>query len=478
MNPMRTAAVLLALLFFSPAFLFGDDVAPGPPQDLNFEGQLIPWSHELLRVPEVWPVSRGSGVHVVVLDSGVDYLHPDLASSYAGGVDLLYEVDPIDTDSHGTGIAGVIAAADNAFGVVGIAPDVRIWSVKIFRLPTQGEQLDPPVFEGNDIFLAGVEWVAAKKKELGGNWIINISFGDFQPGNEAAVLRAAEEEILLVAAAGNKVDGVTGLFYPAAYESVLGVGAVDRRGNLASFAVEGAHVSVVAPGVNVPGTMTRDQGFFSSVETGDDHFFGNAVLGRFIEQLSHSGTLVDCGRGRDGECGTQQGPFIAYIRHDPDMTFNLQGRNVLSQGATGMLFVNSEGAPFPDWSFQDPDDPESNTRRWPLAIGLDYGDGAEMLRYVGESIDLELAFGDYGLLFGTSFASPHVAAVAALLWSIAPDATPEDVRDAITSTARDLGEPGRDDAYGHGIVDALAAAQKLAPHRFLTTPKKVRSRRN
>ena len=143
--------------------------------DLNFDEQLVPWGHDLLRVRQVWPVSRGAGVNVVVLDTGIDYLHRDLAPNYAGGIDIIYGTDaPLDTDSHGTGVAGVIAAADNTFGVVGVAPEARVWAAKVLRLPSEDEIL-PPTVSTEAPAVTAIEWVLQQKRERGGNWIINCS---------------------------------------------------------------------------------------------------------------------------------------------------------------------------------------------------------------------------------------------------------------------------------------------------------------
>jgi subtilisin family serine protease len=67
-------------------------------------------------------------------------------------------------------------------------------------------------------------------------------------------------------------------------------------------------------------------------------------------------------------------------------------------------------------------------------------------------------------------ASPHAAAVAALAWSVAPTATARQVNDAVLNTAKDLGDPGVDNTYGHGLVSALDAAKQLNPAAFGTQP--------
>src|SRR5450759_552380 len=91
--------------------------------------QTVPYGIDLVHARDVWPVTRGKGtVNVVVIDTGIDYTHPDLKEAYAGGYNVFTKTnDPKDDHGHGTHVAGIIAAADNDFGVVGVAPEVRLW---------------------------------------------------------------------------------------------------------------------------------------------------------------------------------------------------------------------------------------------------------------------------------------------------------------------------------------------------------------
>src|SRR5574342_633944 len=88
-------------------------------------GQVVPFGVDMVRARDVWPVTRGEGINVVVIDTGIDKTHPDLAGVYAGGYNTYDKSDnPLDDNGHGTHVAGTIAAADNNIGVVGIAPGV------------------------------------------------------------------------------------------------------------------------------------------------------------------------------------------------------------------------------------------------------------------------------------------------------------------------------------------------------------------
>ena len=90
----------------------------------------------------------------------------------------------------------------------------------------------------------------------------------------------------------------------------------------------------------------------------------------------------------------------------------------------------------------------------------------ERLRTVSGPVTASFRAEDYATLSGTSMATPHVSGVAALIWSARPTATATEVREALVSTATDLGEPGWDTLYGFGLVDAFAAAHRLAPELF------------
>src|SRR5689334_2066017 len=98
----------------------------------HYEHQITPWGLPVVRVKDVWPVTRGEGINVAVLDTGIDWNHPDLQAAYAGGVNVLDDTkQPVDDNFHGTHVAGIIAATDNDFGVVGAAPGVKLWNVKV-----------------------------------------------------------------------------------------------------------------------------------------------------------------------------------------------------------------------------------------------------------------------------------------------------------------------------------------------------------
>ncbi|HEX6527653.1 MAG TPA: S8 family serine peptidase [Streptosporangiaceae bacterium] len=221
-------------------------VADCPPQHGVAAPTGTPWAQQALALADVWRFTRGAGVTVAVIDSGVDAnpqfrgrvtVGPDLAGGAFGaprGADCV---------GHGTSVAGIIAAAPIAgVSFAGVAPAARILSIKI---------TDSAQFPGTVAPRAIVDAV-----NLGAN-VINLSLATTAPSPtlRAAVDYALARNVVVVAAAGNDDPGSgTGPFYPAAYPGVLSVGAIGPDGALASFSDTHTPVTVTAPGVNITST--------------------------------------------------------------------------------------------------------------------------------------------------------------------------------------------------------------------------------
>jgi subtilisin family serine protease/subtilase family serine protease len=194
--------------------------------------------------PEAWDILKGSSnVTVAVIDSGVDYTHPDLAGNYAGGDDFVFgDGDPMDDHGHGTHVAGTIAAAmDNptgspaeSEGVVGIAPNARILAYKVCRSDGTCDDF-------------AIQQAIARAITDGAN-IINMSLGEseYSQSLDDAVQDAWNAGLVIVAGAGN--DGTTALFYPAALDHVISVAAFDEDHQRPSFSNYGSWVDISAPG--------------------------------------------------------------------------------------------------------------------------------------------------------------------------------------------------------------------------------------
>ncbi len=194
--------------------------------------------------PEAWAISTGSSnVTVAVIDSGVDYTHPDLAANYAGGHDFVFgDGDPMDDHGHGTHVAGTIAASMNnptgtptaAEGVVGVAPNARILAYKVCRSDGTCDDF-------------AIQQAIARAVADGAN-IINMSLGEteYSQSLNDAVQAAWNAGLVIVAGAGN--DGTTVPFYPAAFDNVISVAAFDEDHRRPAFSNYGSWVDISAPG--------------------------------------------------------------------------------------------------------------------------------------------------------------------------------------------------------------------------------------
>jgi len=257
------AAVLAFQFIGAPAA----DAAPPPgvchdPAPARPRVRALPWAQQTLDPRRAWPRSRGAGVLVAVVDSGVDADHPQLRAPgkvltgrdfhQPGGLPGAF-----DCVSHGTGVAGIIGADPvPGTGFHGTAPDARILPVRISDrdVGDQGEALriDPQVVAN------GIRYATDQ-----GAKVLNLSLAGQEdiPAIRQAVAYAVSRDVLVVAAAGNaQRDTTTELpSYPAAYDGVLGVGAVDINGARMPGSQIGGYVDLVAPGAKVL-TTTRVDG--------------------------------------------------------------------------------------------------------------------------------------------------------------------------------------------------------------------------
>lgn len=204
--------------------------------------QTVPWNIALYGVPDHWRNTKGAGIKVGIADTGIIRSHPDLASNIAEVRDFTCSAfAESDRVGHGTHVAGTIAAANNDLGVVGVAPEAKLVIAKVLGDDGSGS--------GQSV-AAGVEWLAGQ-----GCQIISMSLGS--PYEDAAIRaackRAADAGIFVICAAGN--DGQDdSINYPARWEFVVAVGAVDKQGKPAPFSSRGPQVDIAAPGVDILST--------------------------------------------------------------------------------------------------------------------------------------------------------------------------------------------------------------------------------
>ena len=201
-------------------------------------GQKVPWGIKRVNAKGAWDTTRGAGVKVAVIDTGIDFEHEDL--QVAGGYNAIDNaVSYKDDNGHGTHVAGTIAGQDDSKGVVGVAPDATLYGVKVLSARGSG------TFEG---VIDGIQWAVKNKMD-----VANMSLGASQ-GTAAlgeAIHAARMAGTIIVAAAGNSGGSVG---YPAAYPGAIAVAASNSRDQVAYFSSRGPEVDVIAPGVSVEST--------------------------------------------------------------------------------------------------------------------------------------------------------------------------------------------------------------------------------
>lgn len=228
--------------------------APAVCDNPSDPGQVIretPWHQQWLAPQRVWPFSTGARVRVAVIDSGSDGSHAQLSGRVAKGFDALRGTAGGDVDcvSHGTAVASLIAARpQDGVGFHGLAPDATIVPIRVSEragnegADGQGESASTAVFAQ-----------AIRRAVDEGADVVNMSVTLYRPDPavESAIRYAREKDVVLIAAAGNlhqdgeRPDPVP---YPAAYEGVIGVGAIDQQGARVKQSQVGPYVDLVAPG--------------------------------------------------------------------------------------------------------------------------------------------------------------------------------------------------------------------------------------
>ena len=226
-----------------------------PDYEVTIAAEVLPWGIDRTDADLVWNGTQGGqdvvlgrnagdGIKIAIIDTGIGYTHPDLANNVKGGHRFLErgainDSNYMDDHGHGTFCAGIAAPEDNDIGVIGVAPKAHLYGVKTFNSRGVGSTSD---------IIASIEW----STDNGMN-VISMSFGSHE--NSWAVRDACNEAysagIVLVGAAANANESV---WYPAAHDSVIAVGATDSNDVRASFSNFGPKLELMAPGVGIYST--------------------------------------------------------------------------------------------------------------------------------------------------------------------------------------------------------------------------------
>jgi subtilisin len=206
----------------------------------------IPWSLKDFGVPEAWKKSRGKGILIGIVDTGIDSTHiekGDLDEAIEDARDFSgSKFGPKDVMGHGTHVAGIVGAREgNAKGIAGVAPDCKLIIAK--GLSDEGGGSAAAV-------ASAIAWCVDR-----GCHIINCSLGAGAPdaGMKSAIDHASHHGTHVIAAAGN-TGRLNDVNYPARFDNVIAVAALDRFARLASFSSRGPQIDVAWPGQQIIST--------------------------------------------------------------------------------------------------------------------------------------------------------------------------------------------------------------------------------
>ncbi|USE70219.1 alkaline serine protease [Pseudoalteromonas maricaloris] len=388
-----------------------------------------------------------AGMKVCVIDSGLDQSNPDfiwgnITGDNDSGTGNWYE----NGGPHGTHVAGTIGAADNNIGVIGMAPGVPMHIIKVFNAEGWGYSSD-------------LAHAANLCSQAGAN-IINMSLGGGGSNNTEsnAFENFRNAGGLVVAAAGN--DGNNVRSYPAGYPSVMMIGANDADNQIADFsqypsctsgrgkrATNDEHicVEVTAGGVDTLSTYPADMATSSSM-TADGAAFASSAM---ENSGNASGSLYFMGTAEATD-GAANGKVCLIDRGN--ISFHDKVANCEASGGIGAIIVNNEAGMLYGTLG------DTNSTSIP-AVGAAFEDRTALMAATNANISIGTS--DYGLMSGTSMATPAVAGLAALVWSNHPECTGEEIRSALKATAADAGAAGKDVYFGYGIVKAADASAYL-----------------
>ncbi len=407
--------------------------------------EVLPFGIAMVQANQVHDALTGNR-KLCIVDSGFDRNHPDLVGNSANisGVNLTEPLSGTwdsDENSHGTHVAGTIAAlGGNGIGVVGVNPGgkLKLHIAKVFD--ASGSASSSTVME------------AVSRCADAGAHIISMSLGGGDPSQaERRVFRSLlNDGVLTIAAAGN--DGDTSTSFPAGYEEVMSVGALDANKLRAGFSQVNNDVEIAAPGVATLSTIPpniESLGLLSVASTpyaaagmsGSPRGTATAALYNF-----GLGTAVD-GGATGKVCLIKRGT-ISFA----DKVLNCQTSGgvaavIYNSLGRGMLFGTLGGV----------------TTAIP-SIGTSNAIGDVLVTMIGQSATVSVVPDPalYAYFNGTSMATPHVSGVAALVWSHFPKCSAKQIRQVLNASAMEIGRPGKDPEFGFGLVQAKAARDRLA----------------
>lgn len=404
-------------------------------------GQLVPYGIPMVQADQLSDVNAGNR-RVCIIDSGIDRAHEDLAGQAANmtGVNDAGTGNWFtDENHHGTHVAGTIAALNNSgTGVVGVNANgkLKLHIVKVFGAAGWA-------------YSSTLASAANQCGTYGAN-VISMSLGGGRSSRtEKNAFDALQNKgVLSIAAAGN--DGNTVISYPAGYTSVMMVGALDENKAWATFSQYNTKVEISAPGVGVLSTVPMNSGTAPTLAVGGVSYEAGSMDGSPVSVAT--APLAYFGNGETSVAGSMSGKVCLISRGVID--FATKVTNCKSSGGVAAVVYNNVAGAFGGTM-------GTTVTTIPSVTATDV-DGAAMKNQLGQSATVGVKANSYAYFDGTSMATPHVSAVAALVWSYYPTCTGLQIRNSLTKSAMDLGPVGRDTKFGFGLVQAKAAKDRIA----------------
>ncbi|GLT19455.1 peptidase S8 [Vibrio zhanjiangensis] len=439
-----------------------------PPRYLLSE--TIPWGYTAVNAEIVSDENAGNRT-ICIIDSGYDMTHHDLSGNRVSGSDDSGTgswKSPGTDNAHGTHVAGIIAAIANGEGVKGIMPNqhVNLHIVKVFNQSGWGY---------SSSFVKAVETCADK----GAN-IVNMSLGgSIASRTERDVLQSLYDDgVLLIAASGNA--GNTTHSYPASYDSVMSIAAVDNQNHHAAFSQATDQVDVAAPGMAILSTVTMGEGVLADIWIKDQHYFERGVVphNRKVSRVANNASdpyqfapvagsvtaplaMCDVSSGHY-VCGDMAEKICLTERIEnqaPDFRPEIDPiKACYDAGAKAAIVFSNPSLP----GLQNPFLLDDDDAYRMVSVTVDRELGLALANKIGQTATVQTTTGeDYQYYNGTSMAAPYVTGVAGLVWSYYPNCSAQQVRRALTVSATDLGPEGRDNLTGYGLVNVKAAKAYL-----------------
>lgn len=454
------------------------------------------WNMTAMEAPAAWAAGcTGAGVRVAINDGGIDPTHPDLAPNMDTSCSASFVPgQPFNTDTgtfwHGMHVAGIVAAADNGTGVIGVAPEATLISVKVLHGGSGAFSwiiggilyaADPAAFGRSDCARADIINMSLgalfNKRLFGG--------GPLVAAVAQAVNFATSQGTLVISAAGNngvdlgQAQDLT--FVPAESGSGLAIsatGPVDILGDfgppgdpraLASYSNYGEGTTYVAAPGGSPGitaqVVVNSPASIAGSKQASSAAYGPPASGETADVALWTDAVDTTGDPHDAcEGGVDPGVFgkIALI-HRGACTFVTKSGGADASGAVGVMISNNGPGPMPGLGGSAPVTIPS--------VGITQADGAAIEGQLAAPVNATLLSHPLGVLdqvlsscksgycfaYGTSMAAPATSGVAALIKSANPGISLGALKARLAQTADDEGPIGTDQFYGHGFVNARRA---------------------